>query len=142
MATLDTTTIMIDQDGKLAYLIPTMLEVYNSTGPDLGTVGVFSSGISDLGEPSVDKLLNYIDIDYIGQCNISFNFYGLDGTSFTSSVFALPTKSTRGTYWLQIPTSERKAFQKLKYWLTEPINGTIIYNLEINFSALKRRRYN
>ena len=140
MATLDTAEILIDFDGKVNYLTPTTLEVYNESGLDLGITGVFGSGYSDLGEPSVDKLLNAIDIDYVGQCNIFFSFQSLDGTSATSSIFTLPSKASRGTYWLQLPLAERRAFQKIAYWFTEPTHGTKIYGLEIDFSILKRRR--
>lgn len=141
MATLDTAEIIIDQDGKIAYLTPEELWVYDEGGADLGIFGILSSGYSDLGEPSVDKLLNYIDLDYIGQFNIFFEFTSLDGQLGGTSSFTVPEKTTRGTYQLYIPLKERKAFQKLRYWFAEPIHGTKIYNMEIDFSILRRRRY-
>lgn len=137
MATLDTSTIIIDQTGTLAYLSPTTLEVYDNTGPDVGISGIFSSGESDLGEPSVDKLVNYIDVDYVGKFNIWFK---LDDMS--TSVITVDTKATRGTAWIYLPLVERKAFQKLQYWIDGPTHGTEIYGIEIDFSILKRRRYN
>lgn len=140
MATLDTAHVLVDFDGNLAYLTPTTLEIYDPAGADLGITGILESGSTDLGEPTVDKLLNSVDIDYKGQCNIFFSFENLDGNSFSTSVYTLPYKADRGTIWLHVPLIQRKAFQKISYWLTDPIQGTIIYGIEIDFSVLRRRR--
>ena len=63
-----------------------------------------------------------------------------DGILQSSLIFA--DKSTRGTVWRDYPLVSRKAFQKLKLYLTSGTNDTKIYSIEIDFSVLRRRRYN
>lgn len=137
MATLDIAQPLIDFDGNIAYLTPDKLYVYNVNTDDQGIEGILFSGASDLGEPSIDKLLNFIDVDYIGQFMIYFTY---DDPAGTTSSYLLPAKSTRGTHWLYIPLTERRPFKKVKYAIIGPTHGTIIYGLEIDFSVLRRRR--
>ncbi len=131
-----TNDILIDFDGVLNYLTPDALYVKDTNDPTITPAMIFS-GDSDLGEPSVDKLLNFIDIDYIGSLVFTF---ALDGVVQTSTV--MPNKASRGTAWVDLPLSNRKPFQKLRYMISGPTPGTEIYNVEIDFSILNRRRYN
>ena len=142
MAQLDNTELLIALNGEIHYLTSDSLEVYNTNGEDLSITGILQSGSSDLSEPSVDKLLNYIDVDYKGQCTIFFSFKNLDDESFSTTNIVLPYKADRGTVWIYIPLAQRKAFQKMEYWIVEPVHGTIVYGLEIDFSILNRRRFN
>lgn len=139
MATLDTAQPLISFDGSVSYLTPSELYVYDPTDTTEITA-VLRSGYSDLGEPSVDKLLNYIDLDYKGQFSILITFESEDGATYSTSSFLLPEHIDRQTTWFRLPLAQRKAFKKMAYWFVEPTEGTIIYGMEIDFSVLRRRR--
>jgi len=126
--------ILLDFDGKLAYVTDNDLYVYEQNNLELAT-GVLISSDSDLGEPSIDKLMNSIDVDYVGAFNLSLYFDGVYEVTLP-----LLLKATRGTVWLNIPLINRKPFQKFKYIIAEPAVNTKVYGLEIDFSILKRRR--
>lgn len=132
----DANDILIDFDGHISYLTDDKLYVYDDT--DTTILGAsLTSNNSDMGEPMADKLINYVDVDYVGAFNLTFYF---DNVAIWTMIFT--TKATRGTIWRDFPISKRKAFQKLKVVLTTSTPNTKIYGLEIDFSVLKRRRYN
>lgn len=128
--------ILIDLDGEIAYLEDDTLWVRDAS--DVTLVGcsiVFNN--SDLGVPDIDKLINFVDVDYVGAFNLSFY---LDGVGVHTAVFS--NRATRATVWQSFPTAKRKAFQKLKLVITASDKDTKIYGIEIDFSVLRRRRYN
>lgn len=132
----DALDILIDHDGELAYLQDDILWEYN--GLDTTVVGgsvTFNN--SDLGEPSVEKLINYVDADYEGSFSLTFF---LDGAEIYTMAFT--DKVTRSTVWRDFPLQYRTAFQKLKLYITSATADTKIYSIEIDFSILRRRRYN
>ena len=128
--------VLIDLNGELAYL--TDSELYIRDTSDTTSVGAYIiSGESDLGEPQIEKLLNFVDIDYIGAFNLTFYLDGLavHTMSFTDA-------ATRTTVWRDYPLSKRRPFQKLKLVIGASLPTTKIYGIEIDFSVLRRRRYN
>ena len=127
--------ILIDLNGQAAYLQDFDLWVYDSSDPvTIGATIEFNN--SDLGVPEADKLLNFVDVDYIGAFNLTFY---LDGVARHTMVFN--SSVTRTTKWLSYPLSKRKAFQKLKLVLTASEKTTKIYGIEIDFDIIRRRRY-
>lgn len=137
MAILETANeVLIDLDGEIAYLQDDTLWIRDTSDTTLvGCSVVFND--SDLGVPDVDKLINFADVDYVGAFNLSFYF---DGTVVHTMEFS--TRASRGTVWKDFPLSKRKAFQKLKLVITASNKNTKIYGIEIDFSVLRRRRYN
>lgn len=132
----DAVDILIDHDGEVAYLQSnTLWEYYSSDTTIVGGSITFNN--SDLGEPSIEKLINFVDVDYEGSFSLSFY---LDGALVHTMTFA--DKASRGTVWRDFPLQYRKVFQKLKLYITSATNDTKIYSIEIDFSVLKRRRYN
>lgn len=126
--------ILIDFDGHRAYLTNDYLYTYDNT--DTTTVGAYVlTNDSDLEHPSVDKLLNYIDIDYKGTIQV---LVYQDGTAI--HLFEPPDKTSRGTKWLYMPLIKRTAFQKIKIKIATSDPDAIIYGAELDFSILKRRR--
>lgn len=128
--------VLIDLNGELAYL--TDSELYIRDTSDTTSVGAYIiSGESDLGEPQIEKLLNFVDIDYVGAFNLTFYLDGLavHTMSFTAT-------ATRTTVWRDYPLSKRRPFQKLKLVIGASLPTTKIYGIEIDFSVLRRRRYN
>jgi len=138
MATIlaDAVDILVDQNGNLAYLQDdTLWEFYSSDATVVGGSVTFND--IDLGEPGIEKLINFIDIDYSGALNLSF--YG-DGTLQWTATFA--DKATRGTVWRDFPLQYRKVFQKIKLYISSITPDTKIYGIEIDFSVIRKRRYN
>jgi hypothetical protein len=128
--------VLIDLNGELSYLQDDILWEYDATDQELvGASVVFNN--SDLGEPSIEKLMNAADVDYIGSFDLTFYF---DGTMVHTMNFG--TKATRDAIWKDFPLAKRKAFQKLKLVITASAKTTKIYGLELDFSVLRRRRYN
>lgn len=128
--------ILIDRNGNVSYLQDTLLWEHDAT--DTEVTGAFVNfNDSDMQQPAVDKLLNYVDIDYEGSFRL--NFY-LDGTLSHGVTF--PDKASRGTIWSDYPLSKRKAFQKLRLTLSSSTPDTKIYGIEVDFSIARRRRYN
>ena len=128
--------ILVDLNGEINYLQDDTLWIYDNADSELiGAQVVFNN--SDLGEPGIEKLINFVDVDYVGAFNLSFY---LDGTVIHTMEFS--TKATRGTVWRDFPLAKRKAFQKLKLVITASAKTTKIYGLEIDFNVLRRRRYN
>lgn len=128
--------ILVDQDGNLAFLMADTLYSYGvvTTNPILASATLPKS---DLGEPSVDKLINYIDADYVG----SFTLVMADSAGLNHTI-TFPTSTIRSTQWVNFPLSLRKPFQKIQLTISSSTIGTIINGIEIDFSALQRRRYN
>ena len=126
--------VLIDFDGKRAYLTDDALWVYDTADTNV-TDGYVTSNNSDLGYPDVDKLLNYIDVDYKGTVQV---IVYQDGNGI--HIFNPPDKTSRGTKWLYLPLRKRKAFQKIKIVLASSDPDAIIYGVELDFSVLKRRR--
>jgi len=138
MATIlaDAVDILIDQAGHIAYLQTDILWEYDITDTTV-VGGSITFNNSDLGYPDIDKLINFVDVDYEGAFDLSFY---ADGSLQKTLLFA--DKSTRGTVWRDYPLTTRKPFQKLKLYITSATADTKIYGIEIDFSILKRRRYN
>jgi hypothetical protein len=137
MAILSTANeILIDLNGDIAYLQDDTLWIRDTDDTELlGSYVEFND--SDLGEPGIDKFINFVDVDYVGSFNLVFYF---DETAIHTMEFS--TKATRGTTWQDFPLAKRKAFQKLKIVITASAKATKIYGLEIDFQVLRRRRYN
>lgn len=131
----DANDILIDLNGNVSYLQDDKLWTYDASDSTiLGASVVLNT--SDLGVPDVDKLINFVDIDFIGNITIAFYF---DGTLIHS--ITPISKVQRGTSWVFFPMSKRKPFQKLKLVITSSALTTKIYGIEIDFSVLRRRRY-
>lgn len=132
----DAVDVLVDHNGEIAYLqTDNLWEYYSADTTVVGGSITFNN--SDLGEPSIEKLINSVDVDYEGSFSLTFYF---DGTVIYTMTFT--DKSTRGTVWRDFPLQYRKVFQKLKLYITSATNDTKIYSIEIDFSVLKRRRYN
>lgn len=133
---VDAVDILINQSGRVSYLQADKLyEYYAADATVVGGSITFNN--SDLGYPDIDKLINFVDVDYEGAFNLSFF---TDGTLQWTIEFT--DKATRSTVWRNYPLSKRIAFQKLKLYITSATADTKIYGLEVDFSILKRRRYN
>lgn len=127
--------ILIDLNGNISYLQDTLLWEYDAADTEVtGAYIIFNDG--DLQEPAIDKLLNYVDVDYEGS--FILNFY-LDGVLTHSTTFA--DVASRTTVWRDYPLIKRKAFQKLKLTLTSSTPDTKIYGIEVDFSIARRRRF-
>lgn len=132
----DAVDILIDQNGRVSYLQENKLWDYDATDTTvLGGSITFNN--SDLGEPGIEKLINFVDVDYEGAFTLTF--YG-DGQALAQMVFN--DKSTRGTIWRDYPLQYRKPFQKLRLYISSTTNDTKIYSIEVDFSVLRRRRFN
>lgn len=129
--------ILIDRNGKVAYLTDDALHIYNTNTTNDFLTGYITSGNSDLGEPGIDKLLDRIEIDYKGQAAIRLEFDGV-----LSTQISLTSSTTRTTARLDYPLNKRKPFQKLLYQIINGSNITTIYGIEFHFKTLPRRRYN
>jgi hypothetical protein len=138
MATIlaDAVDILTDQTGHIAYLQTDTLWEYDITDTTV-VGGSITFNNSDLGYPDIDKLIDFLDVDYEGAFNLSFY---ADGGLQKTLTFA--DKSTRGTVWRDYPLATRQPFQKLRLYVTSATADTKIYGIEIDFSILKRRRYN
>lgn len=132
----DANDILIDLNGEIAYLQDTVMWIRDETDTTQITATMITNN-SDLGETSVEKLLNSLDVDYVGAFNVSFY---LDGDFIHTMVF--DNIATRDTVWRAFPLALRKPFQKLSLYITASVIGTKIYSLEVDFKILKRRRYN
>lgn len=128
--------ILVDFEGNLAYLTDDKLYTFDSSD-ELIVGASLTSNNSDLGEPGVDKLINFVDADYSGAFNITFYF-----DNSASYTMTFPNSASRTTKWTDFPLSKRRAFQKLKIMITTSTPNTIINGLEIDFSVMARRRYN
>ena len=132
----DANDILVDLSGEVTYLQDTKLWIRDETDATQITATVTFNN-SDLGVPSAEKLMNYIDVDYIGTFSLVFK---LDGTIIHTIAFA--NQATRNTVWKDFPISKRKPFQKIQLTINSSVIGTKIYGLELDFEILRRRRYN
>lgn len=126
--------LLVDFDGNIAYLTNDYLYTHDVTDTT-ETGGYVTTNNSDLGHEDVDKLVNFIDIDYIGTIQV---LVYQDGTAI--HLFEPPDKSTRGTKWLYMPLIKRKAFQKIEVKIGSSDPDAIVYGVVLDFSVLKRRR--
>lgn len=132
----DANEILIDFNGEIAYLQGDALWIRDTSDAELiGATVEFND--SDLGVPDIDKLLNFADVDYEGAFTLTFEF---DGTAIHTMTFA--DKVTRGVAWQDFPLIKRKGFRKLKMVIVASAKDTKIYSIEIDFTVLRRRRYN
>ena len=132
----DANEILIDLDGEIAYLQGDALWVRDTSDEELvGATVEFNN--SDLGVPDIDKLLNFADVDYEGAFTLTFEF---DGTAIHTMTFA--DTASRSTKWQDFPLIKRKSFKKLKMVIIASAKDTKIYGIEIDFTVLRRRRYN
>jgi len=132
----DANEVLINFDGELAYLQDTTLWIRDTSDTELvGATVEFNT--SDLGVPDIDKLLNFVDVDYEGAFTLTFT---LDGTSVHT--MTMDDKAIRDVEWQDFPLSKRKAFRKLQMTIVASAKDTKIYSIEIDFDILRRRRYN
>lgn len=125
--------ILIDLNGYRAYL--TDDELYSYGTDSLNPGSYVTTNNSDLGEPSVDKLLNYIDIDYVGSTWSIQVFYD-SGYEVTLEI---PASVVRREKQIYIPLVNRKPFQKLKLKVINNSEIANLYGLEVDFDIIKRR---
>jgi len=128
--------IMYDFEGYPSYLFQAVWYTRDTTNTTVIN-GYLITNNSALGEISVDKLINYLDCDYKGAFTIGIYYDGILQITLTA-----PTRSSRGFSRIYMPLIHRKAFQKLKLYITCLTAGTIIYSIEPDFSLLNRRYRN
>lgn len=132
----DANEILIDFNGNINYLTNDKLYIYDNTDTEI-VGGLVKTSSSDMTEPTIDKLINSIDCDYVGSFKITFIF-----DNVPIHTIELPYSSTRTTKWVSFPLQRRIPLQKIQLAITSGIKNTIIYGIEIDFTVLKRRRYN
>jgi len=126
--------ILVDFNGNRAYLTDDSLYVYDAA--DVNVVpGFIKHNNSDLGEPSLDKHINGLDVDYKGAFTLTMVFDD-EGTY----IFDVPNSATRTTKWMHYPVYLREPFQKLYTLLTTSTAGMTIYGLELDFNTVPRRK--
>jgi len=130
--------LLVDLNGKKAYLEDNSLWVNtpsNTTNPSAS----IQFNRTDLGEPSIDKLINYFDIDYEGEFTIKLYYDDtVDSPIWSSTVN--DHGATRDTEWIPLPLINRQAFQKMFIVIIANDASCKIYGIEIDFQVLKRRR--
>lgn len=125
--------ILIDHNGQLAYLTDNSLYIYHlDTVDSIGGLIVLNN--SDLNEPHLDKLLNYIEVDYKGTIELYFYFDDQYVCRLTA-----PKATSRTTKLLYFPLRFRRPFQRLQIKMLSKDRSTIIYNLEVDFDVLPKR---
>lgn len=125
--------ILIDHNGQLAYLTDNSLYIYHlDTVDSIGGLIVLNN--SDLNEPHLDKLLNYIEVDYKGTIELYFYFDDQYVCKLTA-----PKATSRTTKLLYFPLRFRRPFQRLQIKMLSKDRSTIIYNLEVDFDVLPKR---
>lgn len=126
--------LLIDFSGYISYV--TDYAFYTHDATDTTETGAYVvTNDSDLGYPDVDKLVNFIDLDYKGTIQVLIY---QDGTA--THIFNPPDKTSRGTRWLYMPLRKRVAFQKIKIKIASTDPDSIVYGAELDFNVLKRRR--
>lgn len=125
--------ILIDFDGNPVYLYSDELYAYSVSGTGYST-GYCITNHSDLGEASIDKLLNYIDIDYSGSCSIQVFYDNIAQFTLIPDIL-----TSRGTRQIYIPLSNRHPLQKLRLLISFNTITTRINKLELDFGTLKRK---
>ena len=127
--------ILIDLNGDRAYLEDNALWV-KSTVDDNNPDAMIEFNKTDLGEPSIHKLINYIDLDYKGTFTLYF-YFDNEGLIWSTTVTDHVARNTR---WIYFPLVNRKSFQKLGIVIVANDADAKIYGIEIDFQILKRRR--
>lgn len=125
---------LIDFNGERAYLTNTELYTHDATD-EIVVEAYLTTNSSDLGEFGVDKLLNFIEIDYIGKVYIDVYYDSVLQFTLTSN-----TVTSRTSDFLYTPLTKRIAFQKLILKIRTTDANTYLYKAELDFSVLKRRR--
>ena len=136
MATIlsEANDILIDSDGHRAYLTDDSLYVYTLLDVNVPP-SYLTTNSGDLNEPSVDKLLNCLDIDY-SSSGLSIAIYYEDVYKFSLSV---PASANRTSKQLWVPLQYRMPVQKLKIKVINTTLLTTLYGLEVDFNIIKRR---
>ena len=128
--------LFINLTGKIALLSTNTQNLYVE-----GTLvpsyydGYLETNNSDLSEPNIDKLINYLEIDFQGRLD---TLVYSDGNLLYT--FNTDNASVRTTNFLHMPLSLRKAFQKIRLVFQTTTPNTKLYGVEVDFSILKKRR--
>ena len=125
--------ILIDPKGYKAYLTDEKLYIRDPQDTS-NPLGYLLTNESDLGEPGIDKLVNYLHFDYVGTFDISFYI----GENRLATLTA-PLTSTRRVGQLYMPLTTRKPFQKLMILIRTTHIGSEMYGMELDFSVMKKR---
>jgi hypothetical protein len=125
--------VLIDFDGNLAYLQNTALWT-RDTNDTTVMHGYITTYESDLQQASMDKLLNYIDIDYIQD--ITIDVY-CDGAK--TQTLITTSSDSRTSERLYVYLHNRKAFKKIKLVFYTATAGAKLYGAELDITILKRR---
>jgi len=131
---VDANYVVFDWEGDRAYIQDRALWMTSSA--DTATiVAMFSTHDSDLGEPSIDKLINYYDVDYVGGGTIRLFADGIQISEVT-----LPTQASRGLNRIYVLLDDRVPCRKvnIKYVTTDTTSR--FYGIEIDFDP-QRYRY-
>lgn len=124
--------ILIDFDGHPNYLQSDSFFVYDASDLVVPAV-LLQTNNSDLGEPSLDKLLNFIDLDFKGPITVLV-YYENVGTFFITA-----NSATRITKRLYVPLKNRKPAKKIKFGFAAADSTTILYGMEIDFIVMEYR---
>lgn len=125
---------LVDFNGENAYLQSDKLWIRTSSSYINITYALLGAE-TDLGAPDIDKLINYIDIDFVGTVRVH---YMLDGTYV--GYLSTTTEAQRKSQWLYMPLANRKPFKKIRLLIEFVGSTSKLYSMEIDFNPLKRRR--
>ena len=98
--------LLVDLSGNRAYLTDDSLITYDASDTSTPTAYI-TLNESDFGEPSVDKLINHIDVDYEGDLKLTLI------TDNFAHTYTLSDSAARTTTWLDLPLFRRIKFQKI-----------------------------
>ena len=90
---------------------------------------------TDLGQPDVEKLIDFIDLDYKGDGGNLILY--LDDEEINSWIIPSSTKRTIKRFYL--PLSKRYPKQMMNLRITSSASNLYIYNIEIDFMPQKRQ---
>lgn len=125
--------IFIDENGELVFLSDLKFYKYGTSITQV--TGNLESGDSDLGEPNIDKVVESITAQYKGAFTLGVY---LDGT--LQYALSFPYTSTRQTLTLFALPQYRIASEKIRFKIESTTNITEIYNLQLDYIILPRRR--
>ena len=125
--------ILTDLDGNQAFLMERGLYIAG-TEPSNHITAQLSTNRSDLGEASLDKLMDYYDIDHVGTGTISITSDA--GTLLETTI---PSSTTRYVHRIYHPLDKRIPCQKIGVNITTTDPTFIMYGVEVNFGTVKRR---
>jgi len=126
--------ILEDADGNVAYLTDDELYIYDATDVTQ-TAGYIKHAETDLGEPSLDKHVNYLDIDYKG---IFLIYVYMDGVA--EYTYILPFSADRTRQWIYLPLDARKPVKRVYLHYYTITADSVIYGTEIDFNVVQRRK--